>query len=77
MPTIFESLTRIAGGLLLLAFGSALTYGMILMGMQARWEIATLHDYASYAFSTCFATAILLGGALIVVNPKIRGVRVW
>lgn len=72
-----ENACRIIAGLVALAMGAALAAGLIHMGQYARWDVATYHDIASYGFSVLFALAIAGGGALVVVNPKIKGVRIW
>ena len=72
-----ENTCRIIAGLVALAMGATLAAGLISMGQHARWDPATFHDMASYGFSVLFALAIAGGGALVVVNPKIKGVRIW
>ena len=77
MTSRLESLMRIVIGLAVTAFGALMSYGMIEMGRHARWNEATFHDIASYVFSCGMIIGMLVGGAVLTVNPKIRGARVW
>lgn len=75
--TKFENIARIIGGLMVALMGLALTAGLLDMSRYARWNEASFHDIVSYGFSVLFALAIAIGGIITVINPKIRGVRVW
>ena len=77
MTPRLDSLMRIAAGLAVTAFGALMSYGMIEMGRHARWNEASFHDIASYVFSCGVVIAMVIGGVLLTVNPKIRGARVW
>ena len=77
MKTYLQEAGRIALGLIIMGFGAAMTTMMIEMGIHAHWEIATIKDIASYVFSLGMAIAIMAGGSLLTVNPKIHGARIW
>ena len=70
-------MTRIVVGLLILAFGTLLMVGLGNMGFHARWEMATVKDVASYVFSMGITVAMVGMGAVLIVNPKIDGYRIW
>lgn len=77
MTSKHDSHMRIMIGLAITAFGAMAIYGMIEMGSYARWEQATMHDIASFAFSCGVAVIMLVGGVLLIINPKIRGAKIW
>lgn len=77
MKTYLQEAGRIALGLIIMGFGGLMTTMMIEMGVHAHWEIATPKDVLSYLFSTGLTIAIMVGGAMLTVNPKVHGVRLW
>lgn len=72
-----EKAGRMVAGLVIMVLGTIMVAAMVDMGRYARWEEAGLHDIASWAFSLCFALGIAAGGALMILNPPIRGTRIW
>ena len=72
-----ERAGRMLAGLVMMVLGTIMVAAMVDMGSYARWEEAGLHDIVSYAFSLCFALGIAAAGVLMVLNPPIRGTRIW